>query len=132
MAIIKLDNKAVNDILSYDLNVLKLKLSTIKNKNLFDSFKKNFTILDDYKPLNDTEKYHILDFSAIYINELMFRMTNASNNGLIELAKIIQTEMKTCYKDNYHTRNLVRLYSEAIDLMNARKIDKKLIKKEFL
>lgn len=128
-------NNKIENILATDINFLKLKVSTLSNKDLVDSFKHAFMTINDYKPDNEWDKYQILDYSKCYIDELQNRLTKGSSRVVYDFAKLLQNLMKTdssSIDNSYYTLNLVRLYSFCVTIMQKRKLPQQQIKKEFL
>jgi hypothetical protein len=117
----------------YDINIdkLKLNLSIISNKNLFDSFKKTFFRLTGYKGPNPIKDQHLLDIRKTYIDEFRHRLFRAGQSELTEIEDMIKAELK---KDvgSQHTANLLMLESMVLKVIKARGISRQELKKRWL
>ena len=126
--------KKIEDILITNLDALFFNLSVKNNTELVTEFKDDFLVINDYKPITEMDKLHILEYSKTYIDEFKRRIEQDSAVQVIEFAKLLQELMKndTTTDDSFYTRSLVRLYSFAIRKMEQSGITKPFLKKEFL
>jgi len=124
--------KQILDVISQDTLVMKLRLSSITNKNLIDSFCKNFLYLDSFVPDNVTEKYMVMDFSSAYIDEFRHRLAIAKLPELKEFATLMQDKFKKYKHGNYMMRNLLRLYSICLTKAEKAGLSKEEMKRYFL
>ena len=113
---------------------LRLQLSTKTNRELLSRFKLDFKAMSTYAPENKDDKLHILEYSKSFIDEFKGRVQNGSNNSILEFAIMIQSMMKVdpIGGESYYTRNLIRLYSYCIKLMELKGIPYKELKAKFL
>lgn len=129
-------NRKLQDILTYNTDGLMLELSTITNRNLLDSFMKNFDVIGTYQTTDPEEKIQLQIFGKVYIDEFKQRIKASDKAGLLEFGIMLQGAMiadgKRTPIETFLTRNLVRLYSYVIDVMRAKGIPPKELKKGFL
>lgn len=123
----------IENILSKNLDGLRLELSIKNNQQLLNNFMNDFLLIGDYKPNNDNDKWQIMDYCRIYIEEIEIRMNDAQN--IISLLNIIKKKMKEDSKNDketFYTRNLLRVYSLGIERLKDFNVDNKFIKWNFL
>jgi len=115
----KLSEETLN-VFWQDLILLQLKLSTLNNRQLLDSFVYHFDLFDDCKNLaSKLEKDRILELSKLFIDEFKFRIQRylSANDHLacIELEQIMVDKLKGSKKEvtesftPYSINNMLRL-----------------------
>ena len=132
--------KEIESILNTDMEELQKTLKGISNTNLMDSFAKNFTYLNDYRPTKKSiQSEIIIDFSYVYITEIRIRLEKIARQGnkaaMLEFVYLINR----LYKEDksieltYMTRNLMRIRREAERWLETTfNMDKKAMRKEWI
>lgn len=124
----------IDTILQTNTFGLFLTLNAKTNRELLGRFKLDFRAMSTYKPETKEDKQQILEYSKAFIDEFKVRIQNGSNQSVVEFAMMIQQMMKDdpVGGESYYTRNLIRLYSYCIKLMELKGIPQDLLKKQFL
>jgi hypothetical protein len=125
---------SIENILITNIDILTLRLSTYSNKELVDSFKKDFSIINDYIPLGEIDRLHIIEYQKAYVDEFKFRIEKDLATQIIEFANLLKVLMKDdkTVGDTLYTRNLVRLYSHAIKKLQSSGVTDAFMRREFL
>jgi hypothetical protein len=118
-----MDNHIIT-LLALDTRVLALNLSTISNRNLFDSFRKNFIKIGEFVTTNNRDKLQLWQVAKVYIDEIQLRLQKGSLQDTKVFAKMLQNEMYLDRKGDatFYTNTLLRLYSRCVKIMRAKGI----------